>query len=54
VPFEIMGLTFTSYVEWTILIGASVDGRAWKFAVTLPDGGPIPNLRVRALSRRGG
>jgi hypothetical protein len=41
VPFEIMGLTTRSYIEWSIVIAALVDGHPWEFTVALADGSRI-------------
>jgi len=46
VPFSVMGLTRTSYLEWSIAFETLVDGKAWNFTVSLPDGKPIRSTAV--------
>jgi hypothetical protein len=41
-----MGLTRTSYLEWSIAFETLVDGKAWNFTVSLPDGKPIRSTAV--------
>src|SRR5262249_8385009 len=48
VPFEIMGLTTRSYIEWSIVIAALVDGHPWEFTVVLADGSRIRSTATAA------
>jgi hypothetical protein len=46
VPFSVMALTRTSYLEWSIRFETLVDGKAWNFTVSMPDGQPIRSTAV--------